>query len=333
MRLPNFDYHAPLSLSEALGWLSEHKTEGIRILAGGTDLLVDLRSKIIPDSHRPRCQQHRAGGRSASVDQYPEMICLMSITQIDELRGISLAGRRLHIGALTTIAELERSPVVRELATGLYDGAAQLGSPLVRNRGTYGGNICNARPAADTAIPTLALGGKLVLASPRGERIVDHSEFVTGPGTTILAADEILKEIMFDIPDRLFGSAYIKLANRKALEISMVGAAAAVVFDLTEACVSRDRRQLTVESARIALGAVAPKPLLASDAGEYLAGKLFSQENIAEAAQLAARQAKPITDHRGSAQYRRMMVETLVRRALTICRERALSGITEKAST
>ncbi len=334
MRLPRFDYYSPNSLPEALTWLTEHRDPGIKILAGGTDLLVDIRGKVIPDGHRPRCQQHRRGPWSARAAAVEPVNCLMALSRVPELRGISLDGSRLRIGAMTTIAELERSPVIRELLTGLSDGAAQLGSPLVRNRGSYGGNLCNARPAADTAIPTLSLAGKLVLVSSRGERIVDHGDFVTAPGATVLESDEILKEVVFDIPDERRGSGYIKLANRKSLEISMVGAAAALTFEPAESGAGRrsGERGNIVREARIALGAVAPKPLLTAEAGEYLKGRKFDPDSAAEAARIAADTARPITDHRGSAGYRKMMVEVLVRRVLNLCRDRALTGVAREVN-
>ncbi len=329
MRLPQFDYYSPRDLPEALDWLAEHQAQGVRVLAGGTDLLVDIRGKVIPDGHRPRCQQHRSGPWSARIVSSEPTDCLIALSRIPELRGISLDGHHLRIGAMVTIAELERSPVIRELLSGLSDGAAQLGSPLVRNRGTYGGNLCNARPAADTAIPTLSLAGKLVLASKRGERTVDHDDFVTGPGETVLEADELLKEIIFDLPDNTHGSAYIKLANRKALEISVVGAAAALTFEPMKpnAGGRGSGKTMMIEEAWIALGSVAPKPLLITEAGEYLKGKEFNRQTAAEAARIAAETARPITDHRGGLEYRKMMVEVLVRRALNRCRDRALSGV------
>jgi len=329
MILPKFDYYAPESLNEALQWLSEHQDDGVKILAGGTDLLVDMRGKIIPDCHRPRCQEHRVGLLPVrnQTEQSPNI--LLALSRIPELRGIRIDGSRLIIGAMTTISELERSVLLHEHLTGLCDGASQLGSPLVRNRGTFGGNLCNARPAADTAIPTLALGGKLVLVSVHGERIVNNEDFVTGPGKTIIEPDEILKEVMFDLsnPTLRTGSAYIKLANRKALEISVVGAAVHLTFAPPFNSLPEESRW-EIADARIALGSVAPKPLLVLEASEYLIGNELTPETAAETARIASRIAKPITDHRGSREYRMMMVKILVRRALMICLERAFAETT-----
>ncbi|MBT7789650.1 MAG: xanthine dehydrogenase family protein subunit M [Calditrichaeota bacterium] len=233
------------------------------------------------------------------------------MSRIEGMRGISQKGSKIRIGAMTTITDLERSELIRDLLPSLWDGACSLGSPLVRNRGTLGGNICNARPAADTAIPALAHSAKLVLANSRGARIVDHNDFVTGPGRTIIKPDEILTAIVFEVPENSSG-AYYKLANRKALEISVVGAAASIAFN----------EDGIVTSARIALGAVAPKPLLVTDAAAELVGKKLTSELIASAAHIAEEIAKPITDHRGTKDYRSAMVEVLVRRVIVKSKER-----------
>lgn len=329
MSLPKFDYYSPRSLDEAVEWLSEHKDDGVKILAGGTDLLVDIRPKIIPDGHRPRCQLHRSGPWQARHIAPEPVKILMALSRIPGLRGISDEGDRVRIGAMTTHNDLERSTVVRHRLTGLWDGSRQLGSPLCRNRGTYGGNLCNARPAADTSIPTLALKGKLALVSTRGERIIDHEDFVTGPGQTVIEPDEILKEVIFDLPSSSNSSngirnasAYIKLANRKALEIAVVGAAAAVTFQVPDSGLAVD--EYVIQDARISLGAVAPRPLLVPEAGRFLSGKKLTRETMTQAARIAAETAKPITDHRGGSEYRRLMVEVLVRRVLKRCIQRSV---------
>ncbi|MCF7809775.1 xanthine dehydrogenase family protein subunit M [bacterium] len=322
MRLPKFDYLSPTSLTEALEIMGGYKNRRLKLLGGGTDLLVDLRDKVILDVHNPHNQEHRCHIKpvQSAFNEPPEY--LLSLSRIADLRGIRSEGNKIIIGAMTTITDLERSDIVKKKLSGLHDGAWQLGSPLVRNRGTYGGNLCNARPAADTAIPTMALGGKLVLISKRGERTVEHDDFVLGPGNTIIMPDEILKEIIFDLPDVQYGSAYIKLANRKALEISVVGAAASVII-----------KDGIVISARITLGAVAPKPLLVPEAGQLLLDRELTDDNIEKAAKTASKKAKPITDHRGGATYRTSMVEVLTKRALMICRARALNAERMEASS
>lgn len=316
MILPNFDLFRPRSLEEALEWLTDRRERNVRVIAGGTDLLVDLRLPVLPSGHRPPLNRPPDGiweARSFKPER-PDALC--ALWGLAELKGIAREGNRIRVGSMTTITELERSDLVAVHLAALHDGADQLGSALVRHRGTYGGNLCNARPAADTAIPTLALGGKLVLVSTHGERIVEHRDFTVGPGKTLLERDEILKEVIFDLDEwggegASIRSNYIKLAQRKSLEISVVGAAAAVGLD---GCGRVGR-------AAIALGAVAPKPILALDAGESLVGEELTQETISRAARLASEFAQPITDHRGSREYRIAMVEVLVRRALNACAE------------
>jgi CO/xanthine dehydrogenase FAD-binding subunit len=313
MILPKFEIYRPRTLTEALDWLAANRDKKVKVLAGGTDLLVDMRQPVIPSGHKPLLSRPPNGEWQARFAKPPRPEALCALWNLQELKGVRQDGESIRIGAITTITELERSPLVREQLTGLHDGAWQLGSALVRNRGTFGGNLCNARPAADTAIPTLALNGKLLLISVRGERIVAHDDFTLGPGKTIIEPDEILKEVIFDLND--WGgvveirSSYIKVAQRKSLEISVVGAAVAVGLD-------EDGK---VSHARIALGAVAPKPLLVSEAAQLLVGRPLTTENISVAARAASEIASPITDHRGSRDYRKTMVEVLVRRALNRC--------------
>ncbi len=229
--------------------LAEHADRGVRVLAGGTDLLVDLRRPIVPQ-HVPRCDgcaTHQKGGilttvECAPTDQDPLMAdsgplratladpkqdspaFLVSLHKVRQLRGLeSLPDGGLKVGALTTITDLERSREIRQGWTALAEGADNLGSPLVRNRGTIGGNIANTRPAADTSIPTIALRGMLTLQGPSGSRTVPSESFATGPGASVIKPDEILTDIQFPPPPPYSGSSYYKLANRKALEISTVG--------------------------------------------------------------------------------------------------------------
>jgi carbon-monoxide dehydrogenase medium subunit len=259
--------------------LAKHADQGVRVLAGGTDLLVDLRRPIVPQ-HVPRCDgcaTHQKGGILTTVecvpfgqdplmsgsgplraslqdsDQVPPMF-LVSLHKVKQLRGIeSLANGGLRVGALTTITDIERSREVREGWTALAEGADNLGSPLVRNRGTIGGNIANARPAADMAIPTIALNGELTLQGPTGSRTVPAEDFATAPGASIMKGDEILTGIHFPPSRPHSGSAYYKLANRKALEISTVGVAVWLALEKSDG---------PVADVRVTLGAVGPTRLM-----------------------------------------------------------------------
>ncbi|UCC97238.1 MAG: FAD binding domain-containing protein [Phycisphaerales bacterium] len=339
MILPRFDVLVPQTVPEACAMLAKHADEGVRILAGGTDLLVDLRRPIVAQ-HVPRCDgcpTHPEGKVVSTIECLPSdsdplmapggslraaledprhasPAYLVSLHKLKELKGIErLADGKLRVGALTTITEIERSPEVRQNWTALADGAADLGSPLVRNRGTLGGNIANARPAADTAVPTIALDGELTLHGTSGTRTVAAKDFPRGPGLSVIKPDEILTSVHFPSPLPHSDSAYYKLANRKALEISTVGVAVWLALEESNG---------PVKDVRVALGAVGPTPILAESVREVLEGKVPDEKMIKQAAKAAVGDARPIDDHRGAAWYRVQMVELLTARLLTTVLER-----------
>jgi len=313
MSLPRFDVLQPKSINEACELIRRHSAEGVAVLAGGTDVLVDIRRPVIP-AHLPRCKGcDPLTGLPRKPTENPPAY-LIALSRIPDLRGIvGCKSGEIAIGPMTTITEISRSDLVRKRLTALAEGCDHLGSPLVRNRGTIGGNICNARPAADALLPSLALGAKLELRSTRGFRTVTVEDFVTGPGETVREADEILTRIVFPCYGDRTGSSCIKLANRKALEIAVVNVAS--VLTLNE--------KGNITEVRIALGSVAPTPILAKKTAEFLRGKKPTEANISRAGEIAATECRPITDHRGSQIYRVDMVPVLVRRALT----RALEAI------
>lgn len=341
MRLPRFDVLVPNSIEEACEYLISHQKDGVKVLGGGTDLLVDLREQIIPQ-HVPRCDgcsSHPGGKVSSTIDcdfwsSEPQMSSggtvrafatktnkpapkfLVSLHKIKTLKGIEhLDDGRLQIGAFTTIREIERSQMVRDNWPALSHGADNLGSPLVRNRGTVGGNIVNARPAADTVIPIIALGGILTLHSASGTRTVPAVEFPTGPGASVIQPGEILTNVLLPTPLPHSGSAYYKLANRKALEISTVGVAVWLALE---------KKEGPIADVRITLGAVGPTPLPAASAQDYLKNKMPTDATLQKASQLAAADARPIDDHRGSASYRLEMVKILTERMLKTAIKKAV---------
>lgn len=334
MILPRFDVLVPQTVAEACAMLVEHADEGVRILAGGTDILVDLRRPIVAQ-HVPRCDgcpTHPEGKIVSTIECIPTEsdslmapggslrasledprhalpAYLVSLHKLDELKNIELlADGGLKVGALATITAIERSADIRTGWTALADGAASLGSPLVRNRGTIGGNIANARPAADTATPTIALDGILTLQGESGVRTVSAKDFARGPGLSVIEPDEILTAIELPAPLPHSGSAYYKLANRKALEISTAGVAVWLALEEPKG---------PVKDVRVALGAVGPTPILAESVKEILTGKVPDEDVLKKAAEAAAGDARPIDDHRGMAWYRVQMVELLTRRLLT----------------
>ncbi|UCE67617.1 MAG: xanthine dehydrogenase family protein subunit M [Candidatus Zixiibacteriota bacterium] len=339
MILPRFDVLVPNSVDEAFAMLSRYAEKGIRILAGGTDLLVDLRRPIIPAAI-PSCEgcaRHKSGSIRSTVDcgwwesdssresdralltkvqdsihKYPEYI--ISLHKLKELRGIAVNEKvNLRVGAMTTITDIERSGIIREKWTALAEGADSLGSPLVRNRGTIGGNIANARPAADTFIPSVALGGVLDIHSEKGSRKVPVDSFASAPGETVMEKGEMITGIEYPAPPEFSGSAYYKLANRKALEICNVGVAVWIALEKPGG---------PVTDIRVALGAVGPTPILAESVKEVLVGKKPEDANIKKAAKAAREDATPIDDHRGSAWYRSMMVELVTDRMIRLAVER-----------
>jgi len=280
-RLPKFNYLAPTTLDEALSLLAEHKGKA-RVIAGGTDLV-------------PKLKRREIGAPDYVID-------LKGIADLDEIKqddgGLSL-------GALVTIGAVETSLQIQQKFAILAQAAQSMASPQVRNRGTIAGNICNAVPSADSAPALLTIGARLKLISQKGQRTVGIEDFFTGPGQTALTDEEILAEILLpDMPPNSKG-VYLKLTPRRAMDLAIVGVAAVAV---PEDGVCKD--------IRIALGAVAPTPLRAKKAEEVLKGQKFDDNLIEKAAKTAAGQARPIDDHRASAEYRRDMVAVLVKRAI-----------------
>ncbi len=340
MTLPKFEVLVPRTLTEACSVLRDHAQDGARILAGGTDLLVDLRQPIILQ-HVPRCdgcQTHPKGRIRSTVDcsfwdsdpnmagngslrsalltrRSPRPTTLISLHKLSELKKIEILDNgSLRIGALTTISEIQRSAAIREKWTALAEAADNLGSPLVRNRGTLGGNIANARPAADMAVATVGHGGILTLSSHTEQRSLPALDFPQAPGKTVLKSDEIVSAVTYPAPAPYSGSAYYKLANRKALDISIVGVAV---------CLSLAEPGGPVSDISVGLGAVAPKPILAPTVREVLIGKVPTDKLLSDVGEAAANDCRPIDDHRGSAWYRIQMVRTITCRLVGLALKRA----------
>jgi carbon-monoxide dehydrogenase medium subunit len=273
-----FDYHAPASLAEAVVILGQLNGQG-RVIAGGTDLLLKMKAgQLAPQA-------------------------IVNIKHLPELREFNF-NSHLALGALTTLEEIRRSPVVREHYPALAAAAASMASVQIRNLATVGGNLCNAAPSADLAPILLALDAVARLAGPDGERRVPLADFFTGPGRTVLAASELL--VAVDLPAPAGRAVYLKRSPRRHMDIAVVGVGLAVTLH---------NGQCT--SARVALGAVAPTPVRARMAEQRLEGRALTAEVIEGAAQAAAEEARPIDDVRGSAWYRRKMVAVLTRRGLT----------------
>lgn len=289
MPLPRFAYVAAHSLSEASSLLAEHG-EGARLMAGGTDLLIQLRRKV----------------RVPSV-----VIGLSGIPGADRLAVDEVHG--LIIGPLAVLATVADDADVRRRFRALAQAAAATATVPVRNRATVAGNLCNASPAADTAAPLLVYDAEVVLLSGGGQRTLPLAQFFRGPGRTSLERAEVLAEIRVPAPGPSTGSDYQRLSGRSHVDIAAVSVAALVALDARG----------VVTRARVALGAVAPVPLRVERAEELLVGHPVAPERMAQAAAAAAAAARPISDVRASADYRRRMVEVLTRRALTRAAEAA----------
>ena len=284
MLLPRFDFHEPLNMEEACQVMSGFGSRA-KLLAGGTDLIVNMKKGT----------------------QSPEHV--VSLSRINDLKGVTFAKGRIRIGACVTAAELCESEKIKTLFRALHQGASDLGSPLIRNLATIAGNLVSARPAADLPPPLMAYDAKVVLMKESGEREIPLEDFFTGPGETMIEPDEIVKEILVEKPRDCSGAGYIKLGVRKALEISLVNVAAFVSLDDPDGA---------IQSARVVLGAVAPTPMRAHSAEKVLLGEKPGEALFVRAGEAAAEDSKPIDDFRAGAEYRRAMVEVLTRRTLDL---------------
>jgi len=285
-----FDYHRPSSLDEAIGLLRQHG-EQAKVLSGGMSLLPTLKLRLGSFAH------------------------LVDINRIPGLDGIREEGGSLRIGALTRQAALERSELIRKKYPILADAVPLIADPLVRNRGTVGGNVANGDPANDHPAIMIALGATLVARGSKGERTIAAGKFYTGLYETALARDEILTEIRIPVPPARSGGAYQKL-KRKTGDFAVAAVAVQLTLDAKGA----------VASCGIALTNAGPTPLEAADAARFLAGKTPDAKIIAETAKLAAAIANPSADHRGSIEYKKDMARVLAARALQTACERAGRG-------
>jgi len=282
-----FEYFEPKTLREAIGLLGQYSGQA-SILAGGTDLLVEIKERI------------RKPNYLVNIKRIPGIDHLI----FDENDG-------LQIGALVTVREVEKSAIVQDKYAGLAQAAKELGSIQIRNRATVAGNICRASPSADTLPPLIADGAAVNIIGLDGERTVVLEEFFTGPGQTVMGSDEVLIGISVPCPEPQTGKAYIKHGRRKAMELATIGVAVVLVLD-GEVC----------QSARIVLGAVAPTPIRVPEAENVLRGSIINKSAIQQAAELAMAASKPISDVRSSADYRRKMVRVLTSRAIEQALER-----------
>jgi carbon-monoxide dehydrogenase medium subunit len=271
------------SLEHAVNLLAEGG-ETARIIAGGTDLILEIERGV------------RKGTET--------VIDITKIPGLDEI--YEDENDIIHLGPLVTHNHVVASKLLRKKAFALVQACWEVGSPQIRNRGTVAGNLVTASPANDTISPLMALDAKCALLSRRGERIIPLSDFYTGVRKTVMEPDEIITDIFFAAPGEYYHSYFIKTALRRAQAISVINIS--VMLRITDE---------KVTEAHVTLGAAAPTIIHAEEAEDYLTGSILNEDVIAKAAELTAGAAKPISDIRGSADYRDYMIGVIASRALT----------------
>jgi len=280
-------YEAPRSIAEAIRLMESDP--GARVLAGGTDLLV----------------QFRAGMRQPTA--------FVDVKRIPELVGITIDANSLRFGAATPAAELCEHPEIRRMFPGLVEAVHLIGSTQIQGRGSVGGNLCNASPAADSTCALMVNRAECIVAGPKGERVVPVEKFCTGPGRTVLERGEFLVALRVPRPAPRTADAYLRLIPRSEMDIAVAGAGVSVTVDGSGVCTA----------ARVAIGAVAPTALLVPDAAAALVGSTLDDRALQKAAAAASAAAKPIDDKRGTVAYRRTIAGVLTKRAAAAAANRA----------
>ena len=287
------DFEAPNTLSEAVSILAS-KGDRARVIAGGTDLLVQL----------------RGGRRSVDV-----VVDIKGIPELNELSYDSQNG--LTLGAAVPCYRIYQDEEIAAAYPGLMDAATLIGGIQIQGRASIGGNLCNSAPSGDSIPPVIVLGGVCNIAGPNGTRQVPSEDFCTGPGRNVLQDNELLVSISIPAPQAHSGANYLRFIPRNEMDIAVAGVGSSVVLDASGE---------NFVSARIALASVAPIPVLCTDAANSLAGKPVSDEAIQEASDKAIEASSPISDMRGTIRQRRHLVGVLTRRTLNNAVQRARGG-------
>lgn len=285
MLLPKFEFHAPTTVDEVCQIMAEYGARA-KVLAGGTDLLVNMKKKLLSPQR------------------------LVSIARIEELKKVDSSSRGLKIGSCLTVSDTASSDVIGKRWGALCAGAKALGSPQIRNLATIGGNLGTASSAADLPPSLMAYGARVVLKSHAGERTMPLEEFFIGSKRTKLADDEIIYEIQIDEPASYSGAGYESLGVRSCQDIKIVNVASFIALDGPGGIIS---------SARIVMGCVGPTHVRASSAEQFLIGEKPTDEIFAKAGDLARQDATPRGDaySRASAPYKKDMVRALTIRTLS----------------
>ena len=290
--MQEFDYEAPTTLVDAISLLSKHG-EAARGMAGGTDLI----------------DQVRTGQRAPDV--------IVDLKKIPELNILELSPEGLRLGAAVPCSTIYGDGRIGDSYAALVDSCRLIGGIQIQNRASVGGNLCNSGPAGDSIPSLIALAAVCVIAGPNGTRELPVEDFCTSPGQNVLQAGEILVELRFPPKLACVGSHYRRFTPRNEMDIAVCGVGAEVVLD---------EGKETFVSGRIGLGAVAPTPLLAKEAGEMLAGRPVTDETIQQVAEAVRTVARPIDDMRGTSEFRVQLASTLAERVLKTAVSRAKGG-------
>ena len=286
--MKSFRYEVPRTVEEAVALLAKGNGDA-RVLAGGTDLIVQMRTGV----------RH--------------LRLIVDVKRIPETLRLEFDGTVLRLGAAVPCAEIREHRELRRIFPGFLEAAELIGSEQIQGRASVGGNVCNASPAADTVPALIALGAECVIAGPERTRSVPVEAFATGPGETVLQTGELLVELRIPAPPTGSGDAYLRFTPRTEMDIAVVGAGVCVTLDGEGRCTA----------ARVALGAVAPTAIRVPAAEEALVGTDLGTEALELAAEEARAAARPIDDLRAPAWYRRHLAGVLTRRSLAIARDRA----------
>ena len=288
--MKDFEYAAATSVDEAVSLLAA-RGERARILAGGTDILVQLRE----------------GLREADL--------VLDVKRIPELMDLSFVPEEgLRLGAGVPCYRIYQNEAVSAAYPALADSARIIGGWQIQSRASVGGNLCNSSPAADSIPSLIALDAVCQIAGPAGRRSLPVAQFCTAPGKNVLQRGEFLVSLSFPPPQRQSGSRYLRFIPRNEMDIAVVGVGAWLRLDASGK---------KIEEARLGIAAVAPTPLAATEAARWLSGRPATPESFSEAGRLARNVARPISDMRGPAEYRTHLVGIVAQRALTEAAERA----------
>ena len=281
-------YEAPDSIDGAISLLANADIPA-KILAGGTDLII---------------QTNRSTEESR---------LLVDVKKIAGMLDANLSADGLDLGPSMSCAEFTSRKDIQKVFPGLVEAAYLIGSTQVQGRASIGGNLCNSSPAADTIPALLVNGAQCVIVGPSGERTVAAEDFMTGVGQNCMVKGELLKMIHLPAPAAKTSDAYLRFIPRTEMDIAVAGAGVSVTVDDSGICTA----------ARVAIGAVSPTALLVSEAADALIGTMLDEDALQAAATAASDASSPITDRRGTAEYRRQIVGVLVKRAAKIAATRA----------